>query len=347
MPPHGPSCPATVMPRLARRDFIGLAAASAAALGLPAPALPLSAPERLVLYISDRVNAALVRALGPTRFNVAILAFLYARYRGGVLHLTYNGVPARRLPAALAPELRRLRLGFATPKRILISIGGWGNRGTFEAIRAAGVERFLDQLDAEFVGPLGLEGLDLDLEPSTVAENTPAGWRAVHDDLGATLVAITNGYMRRHPHHAVTHAPIASVAAALYAGDGKLRGVRGSFFDAARIPRGNHIAWLNLQFYEAGDPKPVSIPDFYRNELVLPLLARRDSTGIARPWEVLVPGFEPRYHQDRDFCEQTLRQINHAIAPMGRAGGVFLWQYGQVAATVAAWSDGLARALSD
>lgn len=333
------------MPVVARRDFLGLGAVSAAALALPHHAWAAAAPQHRALYVSGHVNADLVEGLGPSRFNVAILAFLYARYRDGALRLTYNGVPAARLPEALAGYLRRLRTGFATRKRVMISIGGWGNRGTFEAIRSAGVERFLSQFDDEFVGPLGLAGVDLDLEPSTAAENTPAGWHEVHDDLGAALVAITNGYMRRHPTHVVTHAPIASVAAALYARDGHVRGVRGSFFEAARSAHGNNIAWLNVQFYEAGDPKPVSIPDYYKNELVLPLLARQNATGIARPWGALIPGFEPRYHQDLDFCRQTLLGINRAIAPMGRAGGVFLWQYGQIASSAADWGSGLEQAL--
>lgn len=288
----------------------------------------------------------MVERLGPTGFNVGILAFLYARYapKQG-LRLSYNGVAPSRMPHALAANLRQLRHGYGERKKILISLGGWGNRETFEAIRAAGVERSLAQIEREVTGPLGLDGLDLDLEPSTAAENTPAGWHAVHDDLGSTLVELTNRYMQRHPDHVVTHAPIASVAASLYARNGQVRGVPGSFFEATRSPRGNNLAWLNVQFYEAGDPKPTSIPEFYRNQLVRPMLDQRAATGIARPWEVLIPGFEPRYHQNLPVCEQTLRAVNRALAPWGLVGGVFLWQYGQIAATLETWSAGLQRAL--
>lgn len=337
---------------LDRRRFLAGGAGAALALAVPtwAEAARLraarSAPSRRVLYISGTVNPRLVSTLGPTDFNVAILAFLYARYTRGTLHLRYNALPAARLPPGLPAHLERLRRGFPVPKRILISLGGWGNRATFEAIRAAGVPAFLRQLDQEIVAPLGLAGLDLDLEPGTVAENTPAGWHSVHDDLGATLVAITNGYMDRHPDHLVTHAPIASVAAALYARDGGVRGVRGSFFEATRAARGSNIAWLNVQFYEAGDPKPLSIPDFYKDELLRPLLAARAATGLARPWEALVAGFEPRYHQDLAFCERTLRALNRGIAAWGPAGGAFLWQYGQIASAAQAWGAGLAAALA-
>jgi hypothetical protein len=338
-----------------RRDFLRLGAAAVAARGVRAWAA--RAPRRRILYVAGRVGPAIVDRLGPSGFDVAILAFLYARWRTGRLELRYNGLPAARLPASLGAELRRLRRGFARRKRVMLSIGGWGNAATFAAIRSAGVERFLEQLDRELVGQLGLEGIDLDLEPGTVAENTPAGWRAVHEEYGATLVALTNGYQARHPDHDVSHAPIASVAARFYARDGRLRGVRGSFFEAARTARGNALSWLNVQFYEAGDPKfglalhakPATIPEFYRNELLAPLWQARAATGIARPWERLIPGFEPRYHQSLELCEATLRGVNRevtAVAGPGAAvGGVFLWDYQQIATRLSAWSAGLGRAL--
>ncbi len=340
-----------------RREFLKLGAAAAVAQPLAARAWAAAARGRRILYVAGGVSPALVERLGPSGFDVAILAFLYARWRKGRLELRYNGLPARALPPRLGPELRRLRRGFAARKRVMISLGGWGNSATFAAIRSAGVERFLEQFNREFVEPLGLEGIDLDLEPSTVAENTPAGWRAVHEEYGATLVALTNGYKTRHPDHDVTHAPIASVAARFYARDGGLRGVRGSFFEAARTARGNNLSWLNVQFYEAGDPKfgldagarPATIPEFYRSELLEPMWRGRTATGVARPWERLIPGFEPRYRQTLAFCEQTLRQVNRGAAALAgagaTAGGVFLWDYQQIAAHLPAWSAGLGRAL--
>ena len=332
-----------------RREFLRIGAGAALGLVVPTWASGTQTsrpPARRILYIAGHVDRLLVERLGPTGFNVGILAFLYARYSAQHgLRLSYNGVAPSRLPRALAANLRRLRHGYGEPKTFLISLGGWGNRATFEAIRSAGVERSLAQIEREITGPLGLDGLDLDLEPSTAAENTPAGWHAVHDDLGTTLVELTNRYMRRHPGHVVTHAPIASVAARLYARNGHVRGVPGSLFEATRSPRGNNIAWLNVQFYEAGDPKPTSIPEFYRDQLVRPMLTQRASTGIPRPWEALIPGFEPRYHQSLPVCEQALRALNRTLAPWGSVGGVFLWQYGQIAATVGTWGAGLQQAL--
>src|SRR6185437_3870218 len=184
-----------------RRRFLMLGAAAAAASRLPSVA-----PEpRRVLYVSGSVSPLVVEGLQGTRFNTLILAFVYARWQRGKLALTLNGLPGARL-GGTAANLKRLR-----GTRVLASLGGWGNAATFAAIQRAGVGRFLDQFEHEIAGPLGLSGMDLDLEPGTVAENTPAGWKAVHDQHGGLLVALTNEYARRHPAHAVTHAPIAGV----------------------------------------------------------------------------------------------------------------------------------------
>lgn len=339
---------------LTRRRFLADSGGAALALGWSARRLWRPPAPRRILYVAGRLsgqNPAVIRStvdgLGASAFNVAILAFVYARFRAGRLRLTYNGTPFARLHPTLALELRRLRRDFGAPRTILLSLGGWGNRATFEAIRSAGVEAFLRQLEDEAIAPLGIGGLDLDLEPSTAAENTAAGWHAVHDDLGTTLVEITNRYRARHPDHVVTHAPIASVAAALYARDGRVRGVPGGFFAASRRSGGgNNISWLNVQFYEAGDPKPQSIPDFYRTQLLAPLLASRAATGLAAPWQALAPGFEPRYHQDLAVCTADLEQILASTAAWGPPAGAFLWQYGQIAGALGAWGAGLRRALA-
>jgi len=336
-----------------RRSFLRCGAAAILAAGARGRAQAPATPGRRILYVAGRFSSpraaafeAAVAAIGPSEFNVIILAFAQASYRQGRLRLLYNGVPPRRLSPRLSESLRQLRGGFRTRKRILLSLGGWGNAATFAAIRSAGVDAFLRQLDDEIVGPLGLDGLDLDLEPGTKAENTPAGWHAVHDDLGGTLVTVTNAYMRRHPGHWITHAPISSVAAALYVRDGKVRGIPGSIFQATRAGTGNNIAWLNVQFYEAGDPKPQPVAAYYRDQLLQPLLDGRRGTGLARPWEALALGFEPHYHQNLEACEATLRAVRRATAGSGPPGGAFVWQYGQIAHEVKQWGTGLREAVT-
>ena len=300
-----------------------LGAAAAAASRLPSVA-----PEpRRVLYVSGSVSPLVVEGLQGTRFNTLILAFVYARWQRGKLALTLNGLPGARL-GGTAANLKRLR-----GTRVLASLGGWGNAATFAAIQRAGVGRFLDQFEHEIAGPLGLSGMDLDLEPGTVAENTPAGWKAVHDQHGGLLVALTNEYARRHPAHAVTHAPIAGVAASLYARDGKLRGVHGSLIEATA----GSLSWLNVQFYEAGDPKPETIAAFYKRELIDPLVAARAAARWERPWERVLPGFEPRYQGSRAACAAALTGIAGELGPGRRPGGYFLWDYRQVRAAAAAW----------
>ncbi|HXR97627.1 MAG TPA: glycosyl hydrolase family 18 protein [Terriglobales bacterium] len=302
-----------------RRGFI-LAAGAWAALPRWAAA---SESSRRILYVAGRPTATVSR-LGPSAFNVVNLAFLNARMMKGKVRFHYRPL------AGVRAAIQALQRNYQVKKKVLLSLGGWGNRSTFEAARAVGVSAFLQQLDDEFVLPLGLDGIDLDLEPSTAAENTPAGWRAVHDELGATLVGLSNGYKQRHPGHLVTHAPIASVAAALYVRDGKLRGIKGPLLQAAP-----GIDWLNVQFYEAGDVQPRSLEEFYDRQLAQPL----KELGFARPGEKVFPGFEPRWHQSRAICEAALRSLN------GAARGAFIWDYRQIAADVAGWGAGLEQAL--
>jgi chitinase len=304
---------------LNRREFL-VAAGAWAALPRWADASSLS---RRGVYVAGTLAATVAR-LGPSAFNVVNLAFLNARVVKGDVRFHYR--PLTGVRAAV----RALQRDYPVKKKVLLSLGGWGNRVTFDAARAAGVSAFLEQLDEEYVLPLGVDGIDLDLEPTTAAENTPAGWRAVHDELGATLVALSNGYKRRHPGHLVTHAPIASVAAELYVRDGKLRGVPGPLLKAAPS-----IDWLNVQMYEAGDVQPSSIADFYQRQLIQPLAAQ----GFAHPGEKLFPGFEPRWHQPRATCAAALRSLQ------GVARGAFVWDYHQIAADVAGWGQAFEQAL--
>src|SRR6185437_753192 len=292
-----------------RRRFLMLGAAAAAASRLPSVA-----PEpRRVLYVSGSVSPLVVEGLQGTRFNTLILAFVYARWQRGKLALTLNGLPGARL-GGTAANLKRLR-----GTLVLASLGGWGNAATFAAIQRAGVGRFLDQFEHEIAGPLRLSGMDLDLEPGTVAENTPAGWKAVHDQYGGLLVALTNEYARRHPAHAVTHAPIAGVAASLYARDGKLRGVHGSLIEATA----GSLSWLNVQFYEAGDPKPESIAAFYKRELMDPLRAARPVAGWERPWERVLPGFSPNTRRPGQRAAPRWRGLTASWGRRGASAGIF------------------------
>lgn len=336
-----------------RRDFLRAAAAAALCRAVappralatrPAPA-PAPAPFRRTLYVAgyfSGTDVVMMRratdVLAASDFNVLILAFLHVHHSRAGLKLLYNERPAGAWAADAPLALKRLR---DAGKTLLISIGGWGNAADFAAIRQAGVERFLDALDEQIIGPLSLAGIDLDLEPGELADNTPAGWRRVNAEYGATLVALTNGFMRRHPRGLVTHAPIASVAATLYARDGRLPGVPGGYFAACRGAQGNRLAWINIQLYEAGNlfdgvvKYPGGIANFWKRDLLDPLHAAAHENGLLDPASVLLPGFEPHL-QKFDDCAGFLQSLRGAGI---RVPGFFLWQYGQISPRMAQWDQ--------
>jgi hypothetical protein len=275
---------------------------------------------------------------------VLILSFLQANLVGGKLTLLYNGNEFSSLSPQVPALLTRLRSGFGVRKRVMLSIGGWQEQATFEAIRSFGVPAFVRQLTTEVIQPLGLDGIDLDLEPRTGGLDR---WIAVHNTYGKTLADLTNEYKRVHPTHWVTHAPPSGVAAELYAKPKAIPGLNGGLLAATRTAHGNNIDWLNVQFYEGGVVGNGDIAGYYRNSLAAPLIAMEKQTGISRPLHFLTPLFQPEAKQPLEFCRQTIQAINDRCANLhaGRVDGVGLWDYRQVAPSIRNWSRGLEAAL--
>ncbi len=341
-----------------RREFLSssMAAATAVALGTghsfsQTMLRPLPGPSRRILYvIAELVEAnsaklrVLVERLGGSGFNVLVLSFLQAGMENGKLSLLYNGNAVSSFAPQVPALLAQLRSGFATRRRIQISIGGWGNTPTYAAIRSAGVPAFVRQLTEEVIAPLGLDGIDLDLEPQ---KGDLKNWIAVHREYGKILVDITNEYKRVHPTHLVTHAPISPIAAEIYMKPASVPDLNGNLLQATRTPQGNNIDWLNVQFYEGGVVPQGSIADYYRTWLAGPLFAMRDRVGISQPLHFLTPTFEPKAKQPLAFCLRTIAAINSRCADLhaGRVCGVALWDYQQVQSAIGAWSAGLESAL--
>ncbi|MGC1783281.1 MAG: hypothetical protein WA708_12230 [Acidobacteriaceae bacterium] len=285
----------------------------------------------------------IVETIGGSSFNILVLSFLQAGFANGKLALSYNGNAfplAPQVPALLS----HLCSGFQIRRQILLSIGGWQHRPTFDAIRSFGVPAFVRQLTEQVILPLGLEGIDLDLEPQTGGLDQ---WMAVHAEYGKTIVDMTNEYKRLHPTHVVTHAPVSSVAAELYVKPTRIAGLNASLLAATRVKRGNNIDWLNVQFYEGGAVEGGDIAGFYCDSLAAPLKQMQSETGIVRPLEFLTPLFEPAAKQPLQFCQQTIRAIDRRCAHLdvGGVNGIALWDYQQVAAKISEWSSGLQPAL--
>lgn len=329
---------------------ITAAGASEAALSLPEGlATERSVPNRAtrrILYVLGQFSQAtpqamhnVVETIGNSTFNVVILSFLQASLNKGNLELLYNGNSfplAQQVPGLLT----RLHSGFAARKRIMVSIGGWQQLATFKAIQTFGVPAFIQRLTQEVVGPLHLDGIDLDLEPQTGGfEN----WIAVHREYGKTLVDLTNEYKRVYPDHVVTHAPPSILAAQLYATAAPLPGISNGLLAATRTLDGNNIDWLNVQFYEGGIVAGGDIAGFYRNSLAGPLTKMKIQIGIANPLHFFTPLFQPEAKQPPEFCRQTIEAIDRRCADLnaGVLNGVAVWDYRQIAPSIDNWSRGL------
>ncbi|MGA7411778.1 MAG: glycosyl hydrolase family 18 protein [Bryobacteraceae bacterium] len=327
-----------------RRQLLRLAALS----GIVPLARAQTKPARLVLYAFNQLIGStdstrqMVEEVGESSFNVVILAFLNIRQSNGQAIFRYNDSPLAQLPKELPAHIQKLKSGFSAPKKVLISLGGWANQDDFRSIRAIGVEKFIGQLNSQVIRPLSLDGIDIDLEP---AIESPEAWQSIYDELGRTIVDLSNRYKAANPEHVVTHAPTSGLTAGLYIKDGRLHGLAGSILESTRAASGNNIDWLNVQFYEGGAVKNETITSFYKDQLVAGLAAKSKSTGIDNPLDFLSPTFEPDFHQPLAFCQSTLRDLTQACRANGRLDSVGLWEYGQTKAHTRDWSQGLAGSL--
>ena len=339
-----------------RRRFLQ----SAAALAITTrTTLAAGMPDtRRNLYILGQVHEtkdaqldALTQTLASSNFNVLTLAFLGVVGAPNNLQLLYNGHAFPALSPRLPQIFHQLRNGGSPRRKILISIGGWASADSFVLIRSAGVPAFVRQLSQQVIVPLGLDGIDLDLEPMQGGLDR---WSAAYRDHGATLAAITVEYKRLHPTHVVTHSPITPVAVKFYANATPLGPLDKSLLASTRTASGlgNHIDWLNVQFYEGGAVAAndaAAIAAACKDSLVAPLLALRHQIGIPQPLSFLQPTFQPNTHpaQSLDFCAQALHAINSACAPLhaGTLRGVSLWEYKQLLPNLANWSSTMQNAL--
>lgn len=336
-----------------RREFLrnSLGAFTAAILPRGLRAQRDAAATKRILYVLGQFFAgepqamrATAKTIGASSFNVVILSFLQAAWSRGKLSLSYNGNDVRQLSPELPALFHHIRSGFPGKKRLLLSIGGWQQTATFAAIRRAGAAAFVRQLSEQVIVPLGLDGIDLDLEPDTGGLDR---WLAVHREYGKVLADVTNEYKRLHPEHIVTHAPLSHVAAQVYAAAMPLPGLPQGLLAAMRTGRGNNIDWLNVQLYAGNSPFDGDIAAFYRDDLMGPLAARTKDTGIRNALDFCVPLFQPQARQSLAVCRETIRRIDRSCANLhlGNVRGAALWEYAQIASRMEEWSQGLEAVL--
>jgi len=270
-----------------------------------------------------------VTELSGLAWNVYILAFLHVHARSGPMELFFNGSPVEKLYPGLGQQLARLK---ASGKRLLISIGGWDNACDFDGIHDVGVAAFLVQARQQVITPLGLDGIDLDLEPTSddpgIYCPPDPDWYSVYQRLSPVLVELSNqaaagGLL-------VSHAPAVYIPQFYTDPGGILAGTR-------RPSGGNSISFLNYQTYGGGTGVAQTVEE---------LVGQIDpgSTGIANPAAFVSAGFgiADGLSDDPDVAAANIRQLRQKY---GQIGGGFVWRYTPDKAQIAQWAKALSGAL--
>ena len=272
-----------------------------------------------------------VTELSELAWNVYILAFLHVHARSVPMELFFNGTPVGKLYPGLGQQLARLK---ASGKRVLISIGGWDNACDFSGIQGVGVAAFLAQARQQVITPLGLDGIDLDLEPTE--DNDPRlycphepGWDAVYERYSPLLVELSNqaaagGLL-------VTHAP------AMYMDSGFYTDPGGILAGTRQGAGGNSIAWLNYQTYGEGPGVAQTFETFVGQ-------IDPGTTGIADPAAFVSAGFgiADGLDDDPDVACEGIVQLR---GKYGQINGAFVWRYTTDRGQVADWGTKLSDAL--
>jgi len=264
-----------------------------------------------------------VTALGATSFNVFINFSLGASIdSSNNVTFTFNGTTIADLYPNLSSEF--LTLSGTNDSMILISLGGWAAEGDFAALQqyqnnvgSAG-QLIFDQV----IQPLGLNGLDIDLEASGTIS-----WQQSYQDYGGLIATITNDLAALGC--IVTHVPPSGVANEYYINGDPSNGIP-SIVQACQTSTGNNISWLNIQFYGGGEVGDEKATEDYYNAYLLSPLTQLDLTGV-NPNTFLVAGFDanPSADQDLTFITDVLSNLTQTN---GSVGGCFVWNYGQIPA---------------
>lgn len=271
-----------------------------------------------------------VTELSKLPWNVYILAFLHVHAQTLPMQLVYNGTPVASLYPGLGAELAKLK---AAGKRLLISIGGWDNACDFSGIQTVGVAAFLTQAQQQVIGPLGLDGIDLDLEPTQDSGYycpVEPSWNGVYEKYSPVLVELSN--QAAAAGLVVSHAPAMYMDSTYYTGpNGILVGTKQG--------TGNSIAFLNYQTYGEGTNLAPTFEAFVGQ-------IDSASTGIANPAEFVCAGFgiADGLNDNVVVAGQGIVQLRQTY---GEIGGAFVWRFTASQTQMALWATTLSAALAE
>jgi glycosyl hydrolase family 18 (putative chitinase) len=261
-----------------------------------------------------------VADIGPTLFDVVIMAFIHVDEGGG---LRLGSTPVEQLWPGLPDAIEQLKTGYTVPKRVLMSIGGWDNANDWVNLGKYSSQAIANLVS--FAQSHNIDGIDLDFEGG------PNGY----DETCKQVVAKTVGaYKGQVPVSVVTMPPYMDED--WWAGPGGVLAL-------TAVGGRNLVDWFNVQFYVGESDYP---PDSYPSTFeAWSGLVGTPANHVASPDEFVNPGcngaadtgFKPA-----DLTEGLLnvRNAKHYL------GGGFVWEYTSLNGPAAEWANAIRGGLS-
>jgi hypothetical protein len=241
-----------------------------------------------------------VDRIGASVYDVVIMASLHVDSKG---QFYFGDTPFDRMWDGFSPALLDMKTSFQTTKKLLITIGGWGNEADFDHI-AADVPGFTNKF-VRLAEIYHLDGLDLDFE----GPYTPK-----YRDI---LVSIINSYHATGTNPIITMSPYTD--AGFWAGqDGVLSGTR--------TRAGNAVRWLNVQFYSgSSNTPPFEWPACFKSWKDA---VANGPNGIP---EGQAAGFiDPGCNTETYTLKDIREAITATVEAYPEMGGAFAWNYDQI-----------------
>lgn len=261
-----------------------------------------------------------VADIGPTQFDVVILPFIHVHEDGA---LVLNDTPVGQLWSGLPGAIEQLKTGFAVPKRVLMSIGGWDNANDWVNLGKYSSQAIENLVS--FAQSHNIDGIDLDFEGG------PNGY----DDYCKQVVAKTaRAYKAQMATGLVTAPPYTEQD--WWAGPG---GVLALAVEDGR----NVVDWFNVQFYEGeSDIQPDDYPSTFEE---WSSLVAEPANGVADADAFVNPGCNGA--ADTGFSPADIKQGLLNVRNAGhRPGGGFVWEYTSLNGPAADWGNAIRGGLA-
>jgi hypothetical protein len=286
---------------------------------------------RNALYLEANPDASAVQAIGPTEYDLVLVAFLHTRPNDPyALFLNdtqiYQEVNGQLTPVdptyieTLAGLIQQLKSGYSTPKTVLLSIGPF--QSDFDQI-APYLDTFVNNL-VIMAGQLNLDGYDFDYEGNQTRDQA---------ELVANLAI-------QYSQAAAQAGLPANVTAAPYYGQDWWAGI----LEKTATSSGNAFSWFNVQFYAGDSNTPPSqgpaVFESWRSAIA------NANTNIADPSDFIVPGInaDPNAYPVYNPSDLTTL-VQDIYAQYPTMGGAFVWNYQYVEQDISAWAEAAGEAL--